>query len=173
LYARRRNEETPLLLGSVLDIPLTSECVEIAAALDVIEHVEDDMAGLREIWRVLRPGGAVLINVPAFESLWSEKDDANHHYRRYRRAGLRRVLENSGFRIERISYTNATLFPAIWFARQVGNVVGRPWNSRAEYHPARAVNSTLLGVLHFERALLKRTNLPLGTSITCLARRPS
>ena len=170
-YSKQRDPGLPLVQGDVTRLPIATERVDAVLAFDVIEHLEDEAAALAEIHRALRPGGVALINVPAFPSLWSGKDTANHHRRRYRRPVLRRGLEAAGFRVERITYTNAFLFAPIWCARQIQRLSRRPWNSTAEYHPASWTNTLLLRLLSFERGLLRLVDLPVGTSVTCVARR--
>lgn len=172
-FTRSRNPGTPLVRGDLVLLPVAGESLDGVLALDVIEHLQDDAAAVREIHRILKPGGVALLNVPAFPSLWSGKDTANRHLRRYTRSTLRPVLEESGLRVERMTYTNAALFPAIWLARQGQRLLGRPWNSRSEYHPRPWVNSGLRSILALERGLLRLSNMPFGTSVTCLARRPS
>ncbi len=172
-YTRQRDPALPLAQGDVTRLPIAGACVDAVLAFDVIEHLEDDLAALREIRRVLRPGGVALINVPAFTSLWSGKDTANRHRRRYRRPALRRALAAADLTVERITYTNALLFPPIWAARQLQRLGNRPWDSDAEYHPQPWVNGALRGLLHAEQQVLRVTDLPFGTSVTCLARRPA
>jgi SAM-dependent methyltransferase len=170
-YAKKRDAGFAVLQADLRSLPIASSSLSAVLAFDVIEHLDDDVGATREIGRVLRPGGVAILNVPAFASLWSEKDTANHHLRRYTRATLRPVVEQGGLRIERITYSNAILFPAIWCARRFQRIAGRPWNSKAEYHPGPLLNSVLLGVLRFERRLIRLLDLPFGTSVTCVARR--
>src|SRR5262245_9377381 len=172
-YSRERDRTVPLVQADVTRLPIAAGRMDAVLAFDVIEHLEDDVAALREIRRALRPGGVALVNVPAFPSLWSAKDTANHHRRRYRRADLERALAAAGFQVERITYTNALLFPPIWCARQLQRFSRKEWNSDAEYHPATWVNRTLLGLLRLERGMLRVVDLPVGTSVTCVARRPA
>lgn len=172
-YSKRRDPALPLVQGDVTRLPIAAGAVDAVLAFDVIEHLEDDAAALSEIHRTLRPGGVAIINVPAFASLWSGKDTAAHHRRRYRRPELRRALEAAGFRVERITYTNALLFAPIWCTRQLQRLSHRPWNSTAEYHPAPWTNALLLRLLRLEQGVLRLVDLPVGTSVTCVARRPA
>ena len=171
-YSRRRDSTLPLIQASLVCLPFGSGALDAVLALDVLEHLDDDGTALREIRRVLRPGGIALLNVPAFASLWSEKDAANHHRRRYTRRTLRHAVEEAGLRVERLTYTNAALFPAIWCVRQIQRRARLGWNSRGEYHPRPWLNRALLGLLRAERHALRAVNLPFGTSVTCVARRP-
>src|SRR5262245_61971007 len=108
-YCRQR--EVPMVVGSGLELPFADGSFDAVLALDVIEHVADDVALLREARRVLRPGGVLLVTVPALPWLWSSHDDVNHHFRRYTLTTLQQSLGRGGFRRERVSYYNATLLP--------------------------------------------------------------
>lgn len=170
-YAKKRDPRVPVVQADLASLPIASGSLDVVLAFDVIEHLDDDVAAAREIHRVLKPGGIAILNVPAFASLWSEKDAANHHLRRYTRGTLRPVVERGGLTIERMTYTNAILFPPIWLARSFQRIARRPWNPQAEYHPSGIVNVALLGLLRVERGILRMVDLPFGTSVTCVARR--
>ena len=88
--ARARNVGE-VISGSVLDMPFADASFDLAVSLDVIEHLEDDLAALRELRRTVAPGGALLVTVPAYQWLWSGHDEINHHHRRYTRRTLQRV----------------------------------------------------------------------------------
>ena len=82
-----------MLAGSVMDMPFDEACFDLAVSLDVIEHLEDDLGALRELRRVVAPGGALLVTVPAYQWLWSGHDEINHHHRRYNRRTLLAAAE--------------------------------------------------------------------------------
>src|SRR5262249_28277191 len=103
--------------GSVSNIPFSSESFDFVLATDVIEHVEDDLAALEEIYRCLRPGGCVLITAPAFKSLWGLQDEVALHYRRYRLGALLERVGSARLAIVRSYYFNYLLFAPIWTAR--------------------------------------------------------
>ena len=171
-YSKLRVPGSGIVQGSLAHLPIADGGFDLVLAFDVIEHLEDDKIGLREILRVLRPGGLVLLNVPAFQSLWSEKDTINHHFRRYSRASLQRAVVQSGFGVERLTYTNATLFPLIWSVRQIQRMAHMSWNPHAEYHPKPWINQPLKALLGLERTVLRHIDLPFGTSVSCVARKP-
>src|SRR4029450_5368951 len=105
-------------------LPFATESFDLITALDVIEHLDDDLAGLGEIRRVLRESAPAVIFVPAFESLWGPNDDQSGHRRRYRLGDLRRRIDEAGLQVERISYANIGMFAPIWLGRKILNLVG-------------------------------------------------
>jgi SAM-dependent methyltransferase len=173
-WSRRRGLAV-LCVGSADGLPFRSGGFDAVAAVDIVEHT-DDARALAEIARVLKPGGAALLHVPAFPILWGEHDEVNHHLRRYRRAALRAVVEASGLVVERVSYANSLLFPAavaVRLAKRALRAVRAPRPPTAEIYDLPAwVNRALIGVLGIERALLRRVNFPFGVSLLCVARKP-
>src|SRR5918996_2917216 len=111
-------------LGAGEELPYGDGTFDLVTAFDVVEHMDDDLAGLSEMRRVLRPGGRVLLFVPAFMFLWGLQDDVSHHRRRYRLPELRRVLEQAGFEIERTTYANITFFLPILLMRKLMRLTG-------------------------------------------------
>ncbi|HVS20792.1 MAG TPA: class I SAM-dependent methyltransferase, partial [Pyrinomonadaceae bacterium] len=96
--------------GAAESLPYEDESFDLVTGLDVVEHLDDDVAGLREMRRVLRPGGRVLLFVPAFMFLWGVQDDVSNHRTRYNLPELRKKVEQAGLRVERASYANITFF---------------------------------------------------------------
>jgi len=94
--ARQRNAGE-VISGSLLEMPFAQDSFDLAVTLDVIEHLEDDLAALRELRRTVAPGGALLVTVPAYQWLWSGHDEINHHFRRYTRNSLMRAGEEAGW----------------------------------------------------------------------------
>lgn len=101
-----------VLQARVEEMPFPDESFDVVTCLDVIEHVEDDAAGLATLRRVTRPGGFLVVTVPAYDWLWSEHDRVNHHYRRYDRRSLEHVATGAGWVPLRWSYFNSLLLPA-------------------------------------------------------------
>src|SRR5438067_3651778 len=97
-------------VGRVPDDLPAPGTVDVIAAFDVIEHIDDDVGALRSIRAALRPGGRLVCTVPAFQFLWSAHDVVNHHHRRYRKRLLTTRLREAGFELERVSYFNSWLF---------------------------------------------------------------
>jgi SAM-dependent methyltransferase len=146
---------------------------DAVTALDVIEHNQDDMSILRQIGRVLKPGGLVVITTPAFMALWSHNDDINGHVRRYTAGEL-------GLRVRRMSYNNFFVFPMaaalIWLRRKSDRqpALASHHLSQDEYQvemePASPpVNAVLTGVGWLEAQVLRWVNLPVGTSLIAIA----
>jgi SAM-dependent methyltransferase len=140
--------------------------------LDVLEHIEDDVAAARHVREILAPGGIVLVTVPALMMLWSQHDTANHHFRRYTRGHLRRVLSQAGLDV---------LFVRYFFGWTIGPMllrrVLRPAKGDAAYAvpvPPDAVNRGMYGASRFEQTVLTaggRWGLPLGSSLIAVARK--
>jgi len=103
--------------GSCTTLPLADASVDVLTALDVIEHVEDDLAAVREFSRVLRPGGIAVITVPALRMLWSDWDAALHHYRRYTKSSLLETIPGE-FEILHVNYINVAALPAVYLVRK-------------------------------------------------------
>lgn len=164
-----RQRGLPVALASGMELPFADSTFGAALALDVIEHVEDDVAILREMYRVLRPGGVAVLTVPALPWLWSSHDEVNHHYRRYVRKTLYRAICESGLRPIRVSYYNALLLPLAVTRKVLHRMNGTGDHLETLPEPA---NSVLRGILGAERPLIRRWDLPLGASLVCTARRP-
>lgn len=151
---------------------------DFVIASDVLEHLADDIGALREWRRVLKPGGKLLVFVPAFMFLWTAHDVANNHYRRYRAPELNDRMRAAGFIIERTSYWLAFLFPVIVLVRVVklllaGGKLPAEGGHGDAFVPPRAINQTLLGLVRLENMLLRLgVNWPLGVSVMALVRNP-
>lgn len=150
---------------------------DIITAFDVVEHVEDDVGFLSGMRGRLRPGGALLVTVPSYPILWSVFDEMNHHQRRYTRGSLARSLAGAGLRVDRISYFNTLLFPAVAVSRSMERLARRSLRTAEERERALAkwfrvgpMNGILETVFASERHWLRRAGLPLGSSILAIAR---
>jgi SAM-dependent methyltransferase len=165
-YCRKRGVEMSLASG--LDLPFPDQTFDAVLALDVIEHVDDDVGMLREARRVLRPGGVAVLTVPALPWLWSSHDDVNHHRRRYLRRTLEQAVRAGGLKPVKVSYYNALLLPLAVTRKVVHRLNGT--GDHLESLPGPA-NGVLRGVLGAERPLIRRMDLPLGASLVCTARR--
>ena len=143
---------------------------DMVALLDVLEHVPDDIGSLRAIHRRLKPGGALLLTVPANPWMWSAHDVAHHHFRRYTRAGLSRLFMQAGFEVQLLSYFNSLLFPPIAAARLLHKAAGR--DSADDALPGAKINGLLNTVFGLEAGLIGRLPMPFGVSLAAVVRRP-
>src|SRR5689334_5142892 len=157
--------------GAGEQLPYDDNTFDLVTAFDVVEHMDDDLAGLREMFRVLRPGGHALLFVPTFMFLWGLQDDVSHHRRRYRLPELTRVLEEAGFEIERATYANITFFLPILLIRKLMAVTGIKAASENNIN-VPAFNEVLGRLFGAESWFLRRMNLPFGVSGLCVARVP-
>jgi SAM-dependent methyltransferase len=158
--------------GSVLEMPFEADKFSLAASLDVIEHLEDDLAALRELRRVVAPGGALLVTVPAYQWLWSGHDEINHHHRRYTRASLQRIGEQAGWRQVRTTYFNSLLLPAAIVLRVLDRFSRKTTESSLDlWVPPAPVNWLLERPLSLEAALIGRGGrIPAGLSLLAVFR---
>lgn len=164
--ARGLNE---VKLGAAEELPYADATFDLVTAFDVVEHMDNDLAGLTEMRRVLRPGGRVLLFVPTFMFLWGLQDDVSHHRRRYRLPQLRRVLEQAGFEVERTTYANITFFAPILLVRQLMRFTGIKAASENNIN-VPALNGVLAAIFGAESTILRYINLPFGVSGLCVAR---
>jgi SAM-dependent methyltransferase len=155
--------------GEAEHLPYDDGSFDLVTALDVVEHLDDDLGGLREMRRVLRHDGRALIFVPAFMFLWGVQDDISNHRRRYTLSGIRNVLQSAGFELERATYANITFFFPILLGRMLMRVTG--------FRPASENNLTIGGLngalgklFGAESVFLRYLNFPFGVSIICVAR---
>lgn len=169
-------------LGSADDLPFADTMFDLVALLDTVEHVPNEHGVFGECYRVLKPGGKLLVTVPAFMWLWSNNDVLNAHQRRYTRAELKAKLIHHGFRVLRASYNNFFVFPLAVALILVRRGRAEPQLASPHFHdeayqvemePAPAgLNGLLAGIGWLEAQLLKQISLPIGTSILCIAERP-
>jgi SAM-dependent methyltransferase len=167
-FCRERGLEK-VKLGAGEELPYDDGTFDLVTAFDVVEHMDDDLAGLREMRRVLRPGGRVLLFVPTFMFLWGVQDDISNHRRRYRLPQLRRVLEQAGFEIERTTYANITFFLPILLMRKLMRLTGIKTSSENNINVS-ALNGVLGRVFGAESWFLRRMNLPFGVSGLAVAK---
>lgn len=140
---------------------------DLIAILDVIEHVEDDRAGLAAIARRLKPGGKVLITVPAHQWMWSAHDLLNHHHRRYSKNTLAALVAGAGLKLEQQRYFNSLLFPLAVAARLASKATGRDGGEdKLPPAPINRLFDTLFGA---EAYLLGKVPLPPGLSLVAIA----
>jgi SAM-dependent methyltransferase len=168
----RKREAGEVIEGSVLEMPFEAGTFDVAASLDVIEHLEDDLAALRELRRVVKPGGALLVTVPAYQWLWSGHDEVNHHHRRYTRRSLQRVGEQAGWRQVRTTYFNSLLLPAAILLRVLDRFSRKTTESSLDlWIPPAPLNWLLERPLALEAAMIAHGGrIPAGLSLLAVFR---
>lgn len=158
------------------EIPYPDDFFDVITCLDVIEHTPDDVLSLRELWRVTRPGGWLVVTVPAYQLLWSSHDVANQHYRRYRRSQLRAAAVAAGWEPGAWTYFNTVLFlPGS--AVRVLERLRRPHKRRGRPNVAltpRSWDGILEWPMRIEAGLIRRgLRFPVGMSLLMVLRRPA
>ena len=157
-------------LGAIEHLPYENDSFELVTALDVVEHLDDDVAGLREMRRVLRRDGRLLLFVPAFMFLWGVQDDVSNHRRRYTLPRLVKAVEEAGFLVEWSSYANISFFLPVLVVRSVMRWLGL--RADTEYGiNIPMMNGPFSQLFAAERLVFERGRLPFGVSVACIARR--
>ncbi len=143
---------------------------DLITGLDVIEHIEDDRAAVAAMTRMLRPGGHMVLTVPAFELLWDHHDDINNHFRRYTASRLRKALEGQGLEIKQIRYA----FRALFIPKLLVRMLNSTRSQKVAQHsiPAPAVNKTMRALCLAEDRLLRHVPVPFGTSVLAILQKP-
>ncbi len=164
-----------LVEASVVSLPFADESFDLVVSLDVLCHrsIPDDLVPLREFRRVLSAGGCVLLNLPAFPSIYSEHDLAVHTCRRYRRSELMGKLRDAGLEPLWVAYTNTLLFPAVAAVRllEKRSLKSEASQAKSNLRPLPpTLNAWLAGVLGVEARLAGRVRMPFGSSVTAVAR---
>jgi SAM-dependent methyltransferase len=163
-------------LASVTDLPFASATFDLAVSFDVICNIPEDVAAFQQIARVLKPGGYLIVQLPAYQWLWGAHDVAVGHQRRYSSREIRAKLARAGLHVERVLHTNALLLPVVAIQR---------WLSRRALKNNYAivsdlqmdvpswVNALLSIIYRIEIAIEAWMDFPFGLSIIAIARRPT
>jgi SAM-dependent methyltransferase len=176
-YARAAGRRR-LARASVTAVPFPSDRFDLVASFDVLYSLDDDdeRAAIAEMYRVLAPGGFLIVNVAAMPILHGDHSVLSHELRRYRRRDLRERLVRAGFVVVRLTYTNAALFLPLLAARTLQRRRGLRDEAAANREitvPPAPINAALSGLLWIESLWLRWFDLPVGSSLLCLARKPS
>jgi SAM-dependent methyltransferase len=174
----REAGRTRLARASVAAAPFPANCFEIVTSFDVLYSLEPpvERAATAEMFRMIKPGGHLVVNVAAMESLRGDHSILSHEVRRYNRESLARLLFDSGFVIERMTYTNAVLYPGMAVARAIQRRRGLSTEENADQEirvPPAPVNLALTAALRVESWWLRVIDNPFGSSLLCLARKPA
>jgi len=161
----------PIKKGSLPnDVPYPNDYFSLITALDVIEHIDDDLASLVTIRALLKGDGKAILTVPAYMFLWSHFDELNEHKRRYTKNELHKKLIQAGFQIEKISYYNSLLFPVVYLVRKFNNLLRRNGSSDVDM-PNLIVNGMLKMIFGLEKFILRHCNMPFGVSILAVVKK--
>lgn len=157
--------------GLAEKLPFQNESFDIVTALDVVEHLDDDIAGLKEMFRVTKSGGYSLIFVPAFMWLWGVQDDISNHRIRYTKVQIVDRLKAADYEIERATYANWTFFAPILAGRVLMRLTGIKPESENNINVS-ALNGIFGKLFASERFWLRNFNFPIGVSIVVIAKKP-
>ena len=157
-------------LGDACALPCDDRSIDLLIATDIVEHVEDDAAALREFRRVLRPGGRVILTVPAFPSLWGLQDEVSHHVRRYRKSDFEARIRTAGLGLVTSFHFNYLLFAPIWLARQLIRILRIDLASENQLNTS-ILNALLARIFAFDVSTAPRLRPAFGVSIFALGER--
>jgi len=152
-------------------LPFKTSSFEVVLALDVIEHIKDDVYALSEFRRILKPGGLLIVTVPAFMALWSPWDEALGHLRRYRASSLAEACQGAGLVLEKLTYMMFFLFPIAVLVRWLKRVIQRDArNYSSDFIPLPGiVNRFLVQIGRLEQWIITRLNLKLPFGLSVIA----
>ena len=158
--------------GDVLGLPYASSSFDVVTSFDVIYHawVNDDLQAVRELGRVLKPGGVMLLKAPALKILWGAHDEAVHSRYRYTRGELRALVQKAGLTLVRTTYANSLLFPVLLSRRFLDRALDRHGSDVALLPPL--LERVFGALLAIEASLVRRIDLPIGASVFAVARKP-
>ena len=167
---KKRLSEVSLVNGDLMNLPFKSNSIGLVIATDILEHLNEDTIGIKEIYRTMKREGEAIITVPAFRFLWGVQDVVGMHKRRYSRKEFIRKMEQEGFKILRSSYFNFFLFFPILMARRMIHLMGLRIESENEIN-SPLVNFFLKAVFSLEIYILKYFSFPFGVSVFCIAQK--
>jgi SAM-dependent methyltransferase len=164
----------PLIRFDLLQCPLPDQSVDVLIMLNVLEHIEDDVGALKNAWRLLKPGGSLVIEVPAGPHLYDAYDAELHHFRRYSRSELNRKLSAAGFRVHRKSHLGFFLYPAFFVVKWLNKLMSVKKQRPVVRDQAASTSGNILVNLgmKFESNYLANCELPFGIRALAVARRP-
>lgn len=173
--AHARGQGRPLVRGDITSLPYASGTFDMTTSFDVLQCVERDREAVREMARVLRPGGRVVVTMAALEALRGDHSEVWQEHQRYTKATARPLFEEAGLRIVRMSYLFGTLLPIMWTARLLQRLT-RPYRTLSHDSdiavPAAPVNAALTWLLQGESALARYIPMPAGSSLLVVAEKP-
>jgi ubiquinone/menaquinone biosynthesis C-methylase UbiE len=176
-FCRKRGLKN-IKTGDVSKLPYDDNFFDIVSCMDVLEHIEDENKAVKELYRVLKPGGELILTVPGLPFIFSEHDKAQGHFRRYSRNDVRELLESNGFREKRTTHFNVFLSLPIVIIRLLSRF--KPFAKAADFdsklnydiYKMRILNDMLSFIFSLEAILLQKTDLPFGVSILAIYQKP-
>lgn len=165
--------------ASISHIPFGNDAFDVVTSFDVYQVLPDavEQAAIKEMWRVLKPGGRMVLHVSALDILYGAHSALSNEQRRYTRTSLRRLVEGAGFEIERLSYDHISLLPLMLPVRlwhRMNKVDGKIVPGEDEMAiPMAPVNTALTALVSLEAVALRAMDMPIGCSLMCLARKRS
>ena len=171
-YTRRRGISR-VVQSAASHLAFGDGTFDLVCALDILEHVDNDAGVLHECYRTCKPGGLMLITVPAHRFLWGRQDEISRHRRRYVASDVRQRVADAGFSIRRLTYFNTLLFPIIaairLFRRWRGSHPEETLRSDFSMTQPGLLNDLLATIFAGESLLLPYLDLPFGVSVLCIA----
>ncbi len=173
-HARDLPPGVEYVVGKLEELPLAASAFDLVMALDVLEHLDDDAAGLHETVRLLKPGGLLVVTVPALPSLWGQQDEVSHHRRRYTKRTLYDTFDRAALPRPDVSYFNSFLLLPIATIRWLRRILGTSHAARSDFEDNRPglANTILTSIFAAERHIIQRIPLPLGVSLLATLHRP-
>ncbi|MGH9934973.1 MAG: methyltransferase domain-containing protein [Blastocatellia bacterium] len=167
LHARRIAPHIEYVVGKLETAVIASGSFDAVLALDVLEHLDNDAIGLYQAAQMVKPGGLLLVTVPALPSLWGGQDVISHHRRRYTKAALRQTFERAGLPPPRVSYFNTLLFPPVAGLRWTRRAMGKATLARSDFDDTKPglMNDILTLIFASESHIVPRMPLPIGVSL--------
>jgi len=166
--SKKRHPEQKVLDGYLpYNLPKNLKRYDVICLFDVLEHVKESRLAVNELIKLLKPGGYLILTVPAHQFLWSDWDDYHHHYRRYNFAKLHEDIVGTPLRPKKISHFNFTLMPVIIFARLMIKFL-RLEAGAGHGIPNKNINALLFFILKIEAKILRYINIPFGVSMLCV-----
>lgn len=159
-----------VMLGDIREIPFADDSVDLVLATDVIEHVDEDDIAIKEIYRIMKPGGYVLCTVPAFQNLWGIQDDVSQHKRRYKKKGFNILVHDAGFKIRKSFYFNYILFMPIWITRVLLKYLKPSIRAETDLN-SKFINAVLLKIFTIDILSARIIQPPFGVSLLTLGQK--
>ena len=159
--------------GTCAQLPLGDSTVDVVTALDVLEHIADDRAALLDFIRVLKPGGIMIVTVPALRALWSDWDVILHHQRRYNKKSLLRLVEDARLEVVHCAYINVVALPAVWLVRKLQTLMRvLPGFKRSEEHIPFSCLNNFLRWQFVSLATQRVIQFPAGVGLLAVLQKP-